>query len=453
MGMQPVVINPQAPAYAYGRPATLPMASVYGPSQSSLGMTQLPSMPRPPYLQQAATVTSPVEHDLPTPDQLLRQTVPMRTTTYVIPGVFGNGSAESALPTPCQAAPSLCAPTQRVYQTASSFPVNSLDPSATVPPPYLLAPWLYGLHPSSIQQPAPVRMMPWPMQAQAQAPVQQPQPQAMPPQQPPMMPPQQPPQTPPAAENKGPTTPLDDGALNDHQIRSLNERLNSETEDTRADAAMELFKILDQDPTLSKREPYSRYVNAFMEKILKDPSAVVRSAGELALQTGRVQQPSEEVMSLLKDLSNRPTGLSGESGIISSLLGSMRNQTLGQGFDKTPGAMTIDPVTRARSVPAAEPAQPPAEAVASSASPMMPQAQSFMPQPATQAPLQMPQVPSPMPPVPVHAGMGGGYSPPVTGNGQQFNYVSASPSPMALMSQGGQNPALGQRLNLQEGYR
>lgn len=437
MGMQPVVINPQAPTYAYGRPAAWPntglTAGFYGQSQPGLGMTQLPSMPRPPYLQNAGAMTSPVGNDLPTPDQLLGHTVPMRTTTYVIPGVFGNGPAEPALPPPCQAAPSVCVPPQQAYQTAASFPVNSLDPSATVPPPYLLAPWLYGLHPSSVQQASPASVMPRPMQPPAQAPMQaampKQQPPAMPPQQPPAMPPQQPP-----AENKGPTTPLDDGALNDHQIRSLNERLNSETEDTRADAAMELFKILDQDPTLSQREPYSRYVNAFMEKILKDPSAVVRSAGELALQTGRVQQPSEGVMSLLNDLSNRPTGLSGESGIISSLLGSIRNQTLGQGFDKAPGAMTIDPITRSLSAPAQTPPVT-APAAAPTEAPGMP------------APVPMPQAAA-MPP-----GGTSAYAPPATGTSQQLNYVSPSPSPMALMNSAGQNPALGQRLNLQEGYR
>ncbi|WP_303674694.1 hypothetical protein [Vampirovibrio chlorellavorus] len=422
--MQPVVMNPQAPVYTSGRPTAWPNAgpnaALYGQGQPAMGMTQLPGMPRPPYLQNTAPMTAsgiasgatPVMDDLPSPDQLLRGPVPMRTTTYVIPNVFGPGPAEPALPAPCQAAPSVCAPTRQAYQTASSFPVNSLDPSAPVPPPYLLAPWLYGLHPSAVQPAAPASMMPQPMQ----------------PQQPPAMPPQQPPpQTPPAAENKGPSTPLDESALSDHQIRSLNERLNSETEDTRADAAMELFKILDQDPSLSHREPYSRYVNAFMEKILKDPSAVVRSAGELALQTGRVQQPSEGVMSLLNELSNRPTGLSGESGIISSLLGSIRNQTLGQGFDKTPGAMTIDPVTRARSTPTQPPAAP--------TDGMAPQA----PGPAS----------APMPQAPVQQAPGMGYGPPLTGNGQQLNYVSPSPSFMGPM---GQNPALGQRLNLQEGY-
>lgn len=431
MGMQPAVINSQAPAYAYGRPvATLPTtANLYGQGQPTMGMTELPAMPRPPYLQNTSPMGSAAVNNLPTPDQLLGRTVPMRTTTYVIPNVFGPSSANQPLPTPCQAAPSVCAPATPAYRTAASFPVNSLDPSAPVPPPYLLAPWLYGLHPSSVQQAAPASMTPTPMQPQNQAP--------MPPQQPPT-PPQQPPapQPPPTAENKGPSTPLEDGALNDQQIRSLNERLNSETEDTRADAAMELFKILDQDPTLSHREPYSRYVNAFMEKILKDPSAVVRSAGELALQTGRVQQPSEGVMSLLNDLSKRSTGLSGESGIISSLLGSIRNQTLGQGFDKTPGAMTIDPVTRARS---AQTPTPPANVPAATSS----EAQ------ALQASAAMPQQSV----VAGQSGFPGTYTPAATGAGQQLNYVSPSPSPLAMMNSAGQNPALGQRLNLQERYR
>lgn len=428
MGMQATAYSSPTTGYAYGQPLSFQPPAVLTGTPSGMGMTQLPAVPRPPYLQNGSSGALP---DLPTPDQLLRTSAPVKTTTVVIPGVFN--TAATALPTPCQAAPSVCAPQTQAYRTAASFPVNSLEASATVPPPYLLAPWLYGLHPAPVlsrpAQSSPVAMPP--MMQRPQPPALPPQAPAVPPMQPPIPPP-----APPPVENKGPSTELDPGALNDHQIRSLNERLNADNEDTRADAAMELFKILDQNPTLSTQEPYSRYVNAFMEKILKDPSAVVRSAGELALQTGRVQQPSEGVMGLLNDLSKRPSGLSGESGIISSLLGSIRNQTLGQGYDKNPGAMTVDAFTRSRvgANPGSVPAAPAAEATAPrTLTPPVGATGPTAPMPANSA-YAMPSAPA--------------------AAGAQLNYLSPSPvNPASLMGANGPNPALGQRLNLQEGYR
>lgn len=362
--MQSALMNPQQyatplaaqPAYDYRFPAMAQVglpATAYHP-----GMTQLPNVPQPPYLRPASLSVpqastggslSPLP-DLPTPDQLLRGNPAMGTTTYVIPGVFGNGAANPAntLPTPCQAVPSMCAEQQPPYRTAASFPVNMLDPSAEVPSPYMVAPWLYLAKPQTPQVPAyPQNFQP---QAQPQMPMQQPPVQQaqpkMPPQppqqQPPAQPPQQPqpPQTPPQQpQTKDPTVDLPEGTLSDSVIRSLNDRLKGD-DDTRADAAMELFKILDKDPGLSTRKPSAPYVNAFIEKILKDPNAVVRAPAELALQTGRVQQPSEGILNQLRQLDNNPGGLSGEGGIVSGLLNAIQNNTLGSGYDRNPGAMT-----------------------------------------------------------------------------------------------------------------
>lgn len=363
--MQSALMNPQQyatplapqPAFDYRFPAMAQVglpATAYHP-----GMTQLPNVPQPPYLR-PASLSAPqgtmggsfsAMPDLPTPDQLLSGNPGMNTTTYVIPGVFGNRAANPAntLPTPCQAVPSMCAEPQSPYQTANSFPVNMLDPSAEVPSPYMVAPWLYLAKPQMPQVPA--YLQNFQPQAQPQMPMQQPPVQQaqpkMPPQppqqQPPAQPPQQPqqPQAPPQQpQTKEPTVELPEGTLSDSVIRSLHDRLESDDDDTRADAAMELFKILDKDPGLSTRKPSANYVNAFIEKILKDPSAVVRAPAELALQTGRVQQPSEGIMNQLRQLDSNPGGLSGEGGIVSGLLNAIQNSTLGSGYDRNPGAMT-----------------------------------------------------------------------------------------------------------------
>lgn len=504
--MQSAFINSQQ----YASPMAQPLATGFQPSlapmsnasiaPAGMGMTQLPNVPMPPYLGQMAQspqpggdLSSPLP-GLPTPDQLLSGQPAMRTTSYIIPGVFGNGGAmgaQSGLPTPCQAAPALCNGSAQPYQTASSFPINMLDPSAEVPSPYMVAPWLYLAKPAMPQTPQAPAYPPQQPAMQQQQP-KMPTPQPQPPMPPPQQPPQQPPQAPP--QQKGPTTPLDQGGLTDTQIQSLNDRLNNDSEDTRADAAMELFKILDKDPTLSNRAPYDQYVNAFMEKIMKDPSAVVRTAGELALQTGRVKQPSEGLVNQLSTLNKSPGGLSGEGGVISSLMGSIKNSTLGQGFEDTPGAMTTVPgsTEAAAQQKGATPQQanpngmPPGQE-----NPAQPTQGSGQGQPGTgqqaaapgygpataqagmvqgqQAPLQQQPFPQAynQPAASGGYGMAQGFPPasgqppygqPVPGQqspaaGNRLNYVSQAQQPSTMMGQPGMAPQFGQRLNLQEGYR
>ncbi len=488
--MQSTYINPQQyagqPAQLAGvanAPSLFPMNS--WPSSLGSGMTQLPKVPQPPYLQPATTA-----------QQALSGNPPMQTTSYIIPGVFGNSPTAAQtdyLPTPCEAAPTLCTEKPQAFQTASSFPVNALDPAADVPSPYMAAPWLYLAKPQTpvIPAQAPVQQ-PMPAQPQQQWPPQQPQ-QKMPAQQQTPAPPQQPqqpqqPAPPPAqppqqAQEKVPTTPLEHGGLTDEVIRSLNKRLNDDNEATRADAAMDLFKILDKDPELSKLSPYNQYVNAFIEKIMKDPSAVVRAPGELALSSGLVVQPSHGTWQKLKQLEEQGSGLSGEGEIISRLLGGFQQDgslklgpapkkggmTNGPGIHEDEKRKTADGQEADPNQQQAQGAQAPTGQVPPNTQGQQPQAGQF-PQGATQpAAAGIPQQPqlqqqaayppaqpmmAPVQPMP-QGPQGNPYGQPQQFGqqaGNRFNYLSQAQSPV-MSGYGGLNPQVGQKLNIQEGYR
>lgn len=512
--MQSTYLNtPQYAGPAAGlSPAGMDLSGGFGinplsqPAMPYSGMTQLPSVPKPPFLQPQAN--SYVQPGNP----------PMQTTSYVIPGVFGNPPAaqqglapqNNDLPGPCQVAPNVCATTQNAYQTASSFPVNTLDPEADIPSPYMVAPWVYLAKPQTPQVPAqpavqqgwPPQQPAWPPQgmqpsAQQKAPIPQQQPPAQQPPMPQQQQPQQPPPQPPAPpqQPQTPTTPIEESGLTDDVIRMLNKRLNDDKEATRADAAMELFKILDRDPTLSTRSPYNQYVNAFIEKIMKDPSAVVRAPGELALSSGLVKQPSQNTWMKMKEIQEQGTGLSGEGEIISKLLGGFQQGgVLNVGFEPKKGTMTNGPGIHEQVKPKTadgqdvDPLQPDGQQQPNPApgggQPQPPTQQSSMPPgqgalgaaqgyaqqpayppdpqagypPATQPmappqadPSQLAANPSAMGQFPQPQGQ-----PPAQQFGQQtgnrFNYLSQSVNP-AMTGYNGINPQVGQRLNLQEGYR
>jgi hypothetical protein len=485
--MQSAFINPQSFATPVAQPLNYyqPLVGMSPgiPNPVDPGMTQLPSMPRPPYLQSNLQSVEGFPA-LPTPGQLLSASPSPGSNGFINNGATG---LLSNLPTPQQLAPNLYNQVNPAYQTAASFPVAMAPALPEVPSPYMVAPWLYLAKPAMPQVPptvsyAPPLMRPQQPLIQPQQPLMQAPPRQQ--QAPPLpVPQQQPPQPPAPTQEKAPSRPLGDSGLTDTQIHSLNERLNDDSEDTRADAAIELFKILDKDPSLSTRAPYNQYVNAFMEKIMKDPSAVVRAAGELALQTGRVKQPSEGVMNQISVLSKNPGGLSGEGGVISSIMGSIKNQTLGQGFSDLPGAMTTVPGSEeaaqlqksALTPPTPESAAPslPPNGQANTSQPIqtngqtqptapmglmpayaspanlaakqlagqpMPAAQYGMaPASVSQAAYVAPQATAPMPIMPVA--------------GNRINYLSQAQQPTAIMGQPGLTPPYGKRLNIQEGYR
>lgn len=499
MGMQSAQFNPQAATgLLMPQPAAAtqwPMAPLPLPTQG-LGTTQLPHIPQPPFLQTPSQISPIGGDDLPTPDQLLSKdsSPAMTTTSYVIPGVFGTPQANGSQANPA-------------YQTAHSVPLYNLESEADVPSPYMVAPWVYlakPQHPPVPQQPlqmAQQPMQPWPPVQQPAAaqpkmptptppPPPQPYPQAQP-QQPPQQPqqPQPPAQQQPPTQPKTPTAPLEGSGLSDSVIRSLNTRLNDDNEDTRADAAMDLFKILDKDPTLAERDPYNKYVNAFMEKIMKDPSPVVRGAGELALQMGRVKNPSPGIKEQIKKLDLNPGNLTGEGSIISTLVGQIERNALGANEDHPAGSLTSG-LTSAQipgqTTPSTVAAQQPTAAQQVAAPNGVPQ--TVAPQPEqktgfwsglpgglgnligsdsqkTAQQAKMPQQGVSQPP----QAAPGAYAPPQAvpkvpqgaaqsmyrpqQNGERLNVMSSQTAPMSQTGMGYASTPGGQRLNIQEGNK
>lgn len=209
--------------------------------------------------------------------------------------------------------------------TAQSVPISG--PLPEIPPPHMAAPYVYYRPP--MQRPQPQYP---PMQQQMQMPqppVQQPPPQPQPPQQPPQQPPAQQQQQQP----QGPTAPLPGVGLDDATIIKLNERLNSESDSIRSDAAIDFFKIVEKNPGLADNPTYKPYVDAFVEKILNDPSPVVRQGALLALELGYVKNPSANTRTRLDVLGKQGSAYGVEGGAIQNIM-----QKLSTQFAGTPGA-------------------------------------------------------------------------------------------------------------------
>ncbi len=98
-------------------------------------------------------------------------------------------------------------------------------------------------------------------------------------------------------------------SIDNATILMLNERLNSSNEEVRSQGAMEFYKILESNPDLSRpNSPYRGIINAFMVKVLRDPSAVVRQPAFLTFEMGYFYSPSPEVINELEKLT-RGSGL------------------------------------------------------------------------------------------------------------------------------------------------
>ena len=262
------------------------------------------------------------------------------TQSYIIPlsGTTGGLSGLPELPSPAQLAPSVMTQSSAIPQgnaiptapplwppctTAPMLHTHAIalaDPMAPIPPPQVLAPHVF----MNAMPAATVPMQPQPAMARPPAPP---------------MPPPAPPQ-PPAPAPAQPKAPVDpfDGALTDEIVKALNRQLNDPDEVTRASAATDLSKILEKHPGLSDSPEYKPIVDAFMEKIMKDPSTLVRGMGEMAFQLGVVPNPSEGVRSQLKSISKKDDkNLTKENDLASSILTGAENGTLGKNLENLLG--------------------------------------------------------------------------------------------------------------------
>jgi hypothetical protein len=125
-----------------------------------------------------------------------------------------------------------------------------------------------------------------------------------------------------------------DGALTDDIVKKLNREMNDPDEMTRATAASDLSSILQKHPKLADSPEYKPYIDAFMEKILSDPSTLVRGMGEMILQLGVVPHPSDTAKKLLNGLAQKDdSNLTKENTQASSILAGIDNGSLGKDLD------------------------------------------------------------------------------------------------------------------------
>lgn len=342
---------------SYVIPLSAPPATAARPS-----MTQLPYVPPPPFLNSANTAASALT--TPTPYSTA-QSVPFSPATPTTPSGGGLGALPD-IPTPAQllggasASGSVLSSQPSTSNATGSNPAwvgpyAEIPPLPEIPPPHIAAPWVYlqrGNNPPQLPQtpygqgyPAASSQS----QAQGKFPQssnqgQQPPPMQQQPPQPPVPPPQpqqqqQPPQPP---QQKKPSVDLDEGVLSDEIIKKLNKRLEDPEEEVRADATIDLFKILEKHPQLADDPNYKPYIDAFAEKIMQDPSPVVRAGGELILKMGEIPNPSPLVQTRLKELSTKDD-LTSEGGIASDILSDYETGTIKKKKAPAPPAEANNP--------------------------------------------------------------------------------------------------------------
>lgn len=334
MGPVPGMGYPPPGAGAYGN---MPPPGQYSPQ---------PQYPPGPSMQggpNGIAFNGPVDLIIPKPMPGMPATgLPSLMVRPSQPGQVGFGNSFNPSPIP--------PPSYQVggQPYAQSFPISTqappFPPSPDVLPPFVTAPWLFYTPPQRPAGPGNPNFQNnyynnyggGPQQPYSgypgypgygypnQYPQQGPQPPYA--QQPPVKPPQ-PPQTPPEAkETPKPETPKpeeakakeakDDKAkeetnlpkkpnastLTDEQVRTLNQQLNDPNATVRSNAAMDLYKILETNPDICNHPTYKPYLDAFMIKILGDPSPLVRQPLLLAFEMGYVQHVTDPVRHLLEKL-------------------------------------------------------------------------------------------------------------------------------------------------------
>lgn len=333
------------------------------------------------------------------------------TTSYRIPlsGYGLDAGAMPQLPTPQQIAPAAmvaqnpapagccpppvptCPPLWPPCATGPmlhTHPIALADSMAPIPTPQQVAPHVFMNMASSVPLAPPTPpATPPPAPVQPPAPAPQPKQAQKPPTPPPTPPPPTPPPPAPPAPAPAPVpappapkTPADefDGVLTDDMVKNLNRQLNDPDEVTRATAATDLCKILQDHPKLADSPDYKPYVDAFMEKIMNDPSSLVRGMGEVTFQLGAVSNPSEAVRAQFKKLSKKDdTNLTKENDQASSILAGLESGTLGKELQDANARLKADkqnPAAKGAAQPPGAPATPPATPPGSATPPTPPTA-------------------------------------------------------------------------------
>jgi hypothetical protein len=155
-----------------------------------------------------------------------------------------------------------------------------MAPLPDLPPPHMVAPYIYTQFPKA----APPQIF-------------QPQP---PPPQPPVN--RQPAPPPPVEKKAQPAANVDKGALTDDVVKRLNDKLNSEDAFVRMDAAGDFMALMQRNPQLSEDPATAAIVDAFGDKIMADPSEMVRMPALMMYQLGLDKKPTQYTSSRLQEL-------------------------------------------------------------------------------------------------------------------------------------------------------
>jgi hypothetical protein len=311
---QPISSPYTAPPFATG--GTAGMAQPLSANTGNWGMTQLPNVPRPPFLN--------------TPLNTPTGGVAWPTASFSPPSALLNNNGLNAPNAFTPATSAGLTPLSGNLPSKPSFNTANSLVLAENPPPQMVAPYLYLRLPrqnSYVLPPSSPAVQAPPIAPQAkqlpQAPPPQlplqPQQQMPPPQLPPQQAPPQPPPTPPQSKD-APKADIPGEGLDDATIRSLFDQLQpTKDESVRAGATIELLQILQGNPELATDPKYKPYIDAFMQRIMKDKSLLVRGGGETILEMGLIQQPDDKVRGILKDLSKKGNSLTNEGNIASGI--------------------------------------------------------------------------------------------------------------------------------------
>jgi hypothetical protein len=277
-----------------------PRFPVGGGSASLPVKSGLDPLPRPEVLLSALNATTPAATgNLAVPPVTLPGVPEIPPPFMVAPWLFmpKNQPALPANPLPVLpqpvAQPTQPAYTQRTYQPPMAPPVTN----ATAPKPAV--------------SPVPAASQPAPTQPAKPVPAQ--------PVQPPKPQPPENTEKPPAPK---PNALLDNGGLTDETIKKLDEGLNNPSVDARLSTVTDLHKILEKSPGLAKNPDYKPYIDALMEKAIQDPSAAVRGMAEIIMQVGEYKIPTEAITSQLRTLTSKgaQTDDTGEKSSASEIL-------------------------------------------------------------------------------------------------------------------------------------
>lgn len=152
--------------------------------------------------------------------------------------------------------------------------------------------------------------------------------------------PQQPGANTPQNQASATTAGTDVPQLTPEVVQELNTTLQSSDYNARLEGSKKLAKILDADPDILSKPQYSKYAEALILKVLRDPNSMVRQPLLLSMEVGSLNNPTAGIVTQLTKLKKERGLYNFEPGIVDNILRELR---LKQGAQKKPDAQQNTP--------------------------------------------------------------------------------------------------------------